>query len=164
MTPIPKHFIASIEEIVPKIMRERREQAKKWLQESIRKLQKPVTNVEEFVEQNGDLNYVNDNFQQVRDNNDLINQYTNILAEFGLKTKKDDTNTATEVTQLISQLNQLVSNVENSQDANMDTFKKTLEELIPQLNGEIDALHGEAIDDVFLSGDANMYEVLNKID
>ncbi|PCI26914.1 hypothetical protein COB52_05615 [Candidatus Kaiserbacteria bacterium] len=46
----------------------------------------------------------------------------------------------------------------------METFKKTLDELIPKLNNEIDTLHGEAIDDIFLSGDANMYEVLNKID
>jgi hypothetical protein len=46
----------------------------------------------------------------------------------------------------------------------METFKKTLNELIPKLNNEIDTVHGEAIDEIFLSGDANMYEVLNKID
>ena len=46
----------------------------------------------------------------------------------------------------------------------MEKFKKTLDELIPVLNSDIEELHQDALDDMFLSGEANMYEVLKKID
>ena len=46
----------------------------------------------------------------------------------------------------------------------MDTFKKTLDDLIPKLNAEIDNLHAESTDEMFLSGDSNKYEILKKLD
>ena len=46
----------------------------------------------------------------------------------------------------------------------METFKKTLNELIPQLNTEIDKLHAEAMNEIFLSGEANMYDMLKTLD
>jgi hypothetical protein len=42
----------------------------------------------------------------------------------------------------------------------METFKRTLNELIPQLNNEINELHESSKNPLFLSGEANMYEVL----
>lgn len=42
----------------------------------------------------------------------------------------------------------------------MEMFKKTLNELIPKLNKEIIDLHEQSRDPIFLSGDANMFEVL----
>ena len=164
LLPTPKACISKIEQIIPAVLRERTDAAKKWLQEATRNLQKPVVNVEDFVEQNNHLVYVNDNFQRVRDNVDLYGQYNNILAEYQLKQKKEDKDNFTEAVQLITQLSTIVTNVESAQDSNMDTFKRTLEELIPQLNVEIDALHGESIDDVFLSGDAKMFDMLKKLD
>jgi hypothetical protein len=64
-------FIAQIEQSVPKIIRERTDISKKWLRKALSDLSRPVSNVEEFVEQKGHLNYVNDNFQNVRDSVDL---------------------------------------------------------------------------------------------
>ncbi len=46
----------------------------------------------------------------------------------------------------------------------METFKKTLNELIPKLNDEINTLNEEALNPNFLSGDANMFEVLKQLD
>lgn len=46
----------------------------------------------------------------------------------------------------------------------METFKRTLNELIPQLNGQITSLHEESLDPLFLSGEANMFEVLKILD
>jgi L-lactate utilization protein LutB len=48
--------------MIPKVLRERTDEAKRWLRQAISNLSKPVTNVEEFVEQNGHLVYTNDNF------------------------------------------------------------------------------------------------------
>ena len=67
----------------------------------------------------------------IRDKVDLYGQYYNALAEFQLKVKKEDKDNFTESIQLISQLSTIVANVESQQDSNMETFKKTLNELIP---------------------------------
>ena len=75
---------------------------------------------------------------------DLFGQYYNILSEFQLKVKKEDKDNFTECVQQISQLSNIISNVESQQDSNMETFKKTLNDLIPQLNSEIDKLHEES--------------------
>lgn len=50
LLPTPKDFIAKIEEMVPKIIRERTDESKKWLRKALSNLSKPVSNVEEFVE------------------------------------------------------------------------------------------------------------------
>lgn len=50
LLPTPKEYIAQIEGMVPKVMRERTDEVKKWLRKAISNLSKPVTNVEEFVE------------------------------------------------------------------------------------------------------------------
>lgn len=46
----------------------------------------------------------------------------------------------------------------------METFKKTLNELIPQLNNQINTLHEEAKNPIFLSGEANMFDMLRQLD
>ena len=113
LLPTPKDYIAQIEALVPKIIRERTDECKKWLRKAISNLSKPVTNVEEFVEQNGHLTYVNENFQNVRDRVDLFGQIYNTLAEFQLKVKKEDKDNFTESVQQISQLSNIVGNVES---------------------------------------------------
>jgi hypothetical protein len=96
LLPTPKDYIAQIESMIPKVIRERTDESKKWLRKAISNLGKPVTNVEEFVEQNGHLVYVNENFQNVRDRVDLYGQIYNTLAEFQLKVKKEDKDNFTE--------------------------------------------------------------------
>jgi hypothetical protein len=46
----------------------------------------------------------------------------------------------------------------------METFKKTLVDLIPKLNTSITELHEESKDPIFLSGKANMFDQLRKLD
>lgn len=50
-------MVTNIENIVPKVIRERVDVAKVWLQTQTRNLSKQVTNVEEFVAQNNHLTY-----------------------------------------------------------------------------------------------------------
>jgi hypothetical protein len=72
--PTPKKKIEEIECLIPVVVKERNEEAKKWLQQNIRNLSKSVTNVEEFVEQNSHYNYASDHFQTYRDRVDLFGQ------------------------------------------------------------------------------------------
>ena len=46
----------------------------------------------------------------------------------------------------------------------METFKKTLNELIPQLNSQIDGLAEEVQNPLFLSGEANMFDMIRTLD
>ena len=46
----------------------------------------------------------------------------------------------------------------------METFKRTLNERIPQLNTQIHKLHEDMLDPQFLKGDANMFEILKILD
>jgi hypothetical protein len=50
LLPTPKDFIGKIEDMIPKVIRERTDESKKWLRKALSNLSKPVTNVEEFVE------------------------------------------------------------------------------------------------------------------
>jgi hypothetical protein len=86
------------------------------------------------------------------------------MGESGFKVPKEDKNLHTNVVSQISQLSNIIMNVENSQDSNLEAFKKTLDELIPKLNKEIDELHESVIDDVFISGDSKMVDMLRKLD
>lgn len=71
LLPTPKNFIGKIEDMIPKVIRERTDESKRWLRKALSNLSKPVTNVEEFVEQNGHLTFTNENFQNIRDRVDL---------------------------------------------------------------------------------------------
>lgn len=121
LLPTPKDFIGQIEALVPKVIRERTDVKKKWLRQCISNLSKKVENVDEFVEQTGHLNYVNEQFQNVRDMVDLYGQIYNTLAEFQLKVKKEDKDNFNESVVQISQLASIVSTVESSQESSMET-------------------------------------------
>lgn len=108
------------------------------MSENIRNLKKQGIGVEEYVQKKKDLESANDNFQNVRDAVDLYGQFYNVLAEFQLKVKKEDKDNFTETVQLISTLANKIQEEEGKQDQNMEAQKKTLNELIPKLNKEID--------------------------
>ena len=46
----------------------------------------------------------------------------------------------------------------------METFKKTLSDLIPKLIDEISDLNDQTLDPKYLSGESNMFEVLKNLD
>lgn len=157
-------YITEIESFIPGIIKQRNNEAKQWLQANIKDLNKPVSNVEEFVQQNSYYNYANDNFQQVRDRVDYFNQIYNLMSEFNLKVKKEDKDSFTESMQAIAQLSTIIQNVESQQEGNKETFKKTLNELIPKLDHQINELFSQAQDDKFLEGDADMNETIKVLD
>ena len=78
--PTPKEKIKNIEKFVPVVLRERIEESRKWLTKQYQDLNKPVTNVEEYVEQLGYFNYVDAHFQDIRDKVNLIGQMQNVFS------------------------------------------------------------------------------------
>lgn len=86
------------------------------------------------------------------------------MTDFKIKIKKEDRDNFTEVIQNIAALSNIVMQVENAQEANLEIFKKTLEDLIPKLSHQIDDCAKDATDEIFLSGDAKMPEMLKRLD
>jgi len=72
LQPTPKEFNDKIEIIVPNVNRDRTNAAKDWLNQSITDLRRPVSNVEEFVVQQGFLIAIDNRFQFIRDKVDLL--------------------------------------------------------------------------------------------
>jgi hypothetical protein len=54
--------------------------------------------------------------------------------------------------------------VDSSQNSNLDTFRKSLDEQIPKLNAQINDCLSSTEDELFLSNKGNMYDVLRKLD
>jgi hypothetical protein len=125
-------------------LKERNADAQSWLKQQIRNLNLPVSGVEEFVQQDEFYKFTNDRFQDVRDRVDMFGQIYNKLKDFSMKIKKEDTDAFTESLASISNLSQLIQNVESTQEGNKELFKKTLNDLVPKLDKEITEIFGEA--------------------
>jgi hypothetical protein len=125
-------------------LKERNADAQSWLKQQIRNLNLPVSGVEEFVQQDEFYKFTNDRFQDVRDRVDMFGQIYNKLKDFSMKIKKEDTDAFTESLASISNLSQLIQNVESTQEGNKELFKKTLNDLVPKLDKEITEIFAEA--------------------
>ena len=174
LIPSPRICMGELERIIPNTIKDRLEEAQKWLKDCTRKLNKPVVTVDDFVEQSANLGYTTENFQDVRDRFALFGQYFNIMSNSGIKSAKDDPTASraldrnkgliNDVAQSISSLSNLIMNVENFQDSKLDSFRRTFDDLIPKLNTEIDEVHTDVNNEVFLSGDSEMADMLKKLD
>jgi hypothetical protein len=125
-------------------LKERNADAQSWLKQQIRNLNLPVSGVEEFVQQDEFYKFTNDRFQDVRDRVDMFGQIYNKLKDFSMKIKKEDTDAFNESLASISNLSQLIQNVESTQEGNKELFKKTLNDLVPKLDKEITEIFEEA--------------------
>ena len=96
------------------------------------------------------------------------------MSTSGIKGSKDDPTAGrqidrnksllTNVVQSITKLSNLIMTEENFQDSKLDSFRKTFDDLIPKLNTEINEVHQEATNEIFLSKDADKSDVLKRLD
>lgn len=88
------------------------------------------------------------------------------MADNNLKVKKEDKDLYNESLQDIAKLSNIIQTVESQQEGNKETFKKTLNDLIPKLDGEINELFEKAQDAKFLQGEnmEKVYDILKDLD
>jgi hypothetical protein len=60
--PTPEAYIKEINKFIPIEIKRRNDEAKEWLKLRIRELNKPIGNVEDFVEQSNYYNYASEHF------------------------------------------------------------------------------------------------------
>jgi predicted RNA-binding protein Jag len=161
--PTPERYIKQINEFIPVEIKKRNQKCKQWLTERIRELSKPTNNVEEFVEQSGFYKYADDHFQDIRDQVDMLGQVYNVMSNFNLKVKKEDKDAFNDSMAQISQLSNIMQNVESSQESNKENYKKTLNQLIPALDKEINGLFDVARGEQFLQN-SDKFEMLRQLE
>jgi hypothetical protein len=96
------------------------------LKERVRELSVNVTNVSEFVQQTNFYNKTSDEFQNYRDRVDMLGQTYNVLSDYQLKVKKEDQESFKDTMGIISNLANIIQNVESAQEGNKESFKKQL--------------------------------------
>jgi hypothetical protein len=94
----------------------------------------------------------------------MLGQIHAKLDEFQMKVKKEDKDAFTESLANISTLSNIIQEVESAQEENKERFKKTLNELVPKLDKEINELYEEAQHKQFLDGKSDMFEMLKVLD
>ena len=75
------------------------------------------------------------------------------MQDHQLNIRKEDTELQKETIQEISRLAGLISQVEGQQDSQKEVFKKSLNEMIPKLDDQINELFEVSKDPKFLNGD-----------
>lgn len=104
----PKDYINQLEKEIPDVIRQRNDESKKWLETRIKELEINIHTVEDFVEQQSYYNFTNEHFQNVRDNIDMYTQTYNVMNEFTMKVKKEDSESLKESVVAITKLNGLI--------------------------------------------------------
>lgn len=116
----------------------RNDDTKKWLEERIRELEISIHNVEDFVQQQTYYNFTDQWFQKKRDAYSAYSETYDVMNNFSMKVKKEDTESLKESQQAINKLNLLIQKIETEQEDNKEKFKKELLQLIPKLIEDID--------------------------
>jgi hypothetical protein len=165
LQPTPRAIQDAVEELVPLTNKDRINNVKEWLKESIKDLQKNVGDVSDFVQQKQDHERINERFQTQRDKIDLYGQYYGVLDDLGFqKLKKEDKTNLTEAEQMIKKLTDIVANVESKQEQENERFKKDLKEMIPVLKSQVKRLTDDCTIPAYLDEKSDMAEMITQLD
>jgi len=126
------------------MVKERVERIRRWLEEHIRLLKTFPTNVDEYVNQLQSLEYIEDNYQSVKDKVDLNSQIFEILEAFDLPAREDkNSRFIDELYQLINTLNTAIYDTKDKADRRKDQIKKKVLKKVPKLNARISEIDNE---------------------
>lgn len=95
----------------------------------------------------------------------MYGQVYNVLKEFQLKVKKEDTDAFNDTLASISRLQTIMQEIESQQEDKKNKYKKIVANLVPKLDAEINTLFDESQDAKYLDG-ANldkMYDIIQEL-
>jgi dynein heavy chain, axonemal len=144
LSPQPKLCLARLKEILPRMVRSRIEKVKEWMEEHIRLLRTFPTNVDEYVNQIQSLEYVEDNYQAIKDQVELNDQIFAILDAYDLPAREDKSSRfIDEIYQLINSLNSAIYDTKDKADRRKEQIKKEIAKKVPKLHQRIEAIAQE---------------------
>jgi ElaB/YqjD/DUF883 family membrane-anchored ribosome-binding protein len=133
------------------MVKERVETIRHWMEEQIRLLKTFPTNVDEYVNQIQSLEYIEDNYQSVKDQVELNDQTFQILEAFDLPTREDkNSRFIDEIYQLINALNNAIYDTKDKADRRKEQIKKKILKKIPKLNRRIEDIAEQIAQQKFL--------------
>jgi hypothetical protein len=149
---------------VPRVNKDRTEEAREWVSYSKKQLGKAIHSVEDFVEQTNALVTINKHFQDYRDKIDLYETIRLTVEQHDLNYDRVDRENLKQTDIECKNLQQQIQDTESSQPEMNARFKKELEQLIPALNEEIEALHEQSKNPAYLDGESNMKTMIEQLD
>ena len=127
MTPQPKACLLKLKEILPKMVKERIEKCKKWMDKKIRELDISPSNVDEYVAQIQCLNDIEDNYQGIKDQVELNDQLFQICDRFDLPSREDkQSRFIEEIKRVMYTLNNAIYDTKDKADKRKDQMKKDI--------------------------------------
>jgi hypothetical protein len=137
---------------------------KEWLLEQIDKMTARVIEVDQFVKQVEALEYIDNNFQAVKDDIDLYDKLHNICKEHGIKISNEDKKLINEIYGIISNLSQSIMDANDSIDRKKDDIKnKITKKQIPEFEKEVQVLNKELDDPKFLDIESNPDSIIEEL-
>lgn len=166
LTPEPKACLKKLEGILPRMVKKRIERCRAWLSEQIEALKKQPEDVDSFVTQIQCLEYIEDNYQEQRDQVELNDQVFRICERFDLPSREDkQSRFIDEVYQLMSALNNAIYETKDTADKRKDVIKRQILKEIPALNAQVEAITEEIMHEDFMRIDARpLEEVLIRLE
>ena len=127
-------------------------------------MQRNVADVSDFVLKKKDFDRISESFQPKRDQIDLYEQFFGVLSNIGYKIRKEDENLLKDAGKQISNLAAKLAEVEQKMDAEMETHKKNLDKLIPELNNLVHELTEDCQLPQYLDKNSDMTEMIKLLD
>jgi hypothetical protein len=114
--PTPEAYLKEIEKFVPVVIKKNADQCGDWLTQRIFELSKPVSNVDELVDQDGFYNKANLEFQDIRDRIAHVQQTYDVPETYELKVPKEHKESLNEALKQIQDLSGHIETVESTRD------------------------------------------------
>jgi DNA repair exonuclease SbcCD ATPase subunit len=95
----------------------------------------------------------------------MYGQIYNVLKEFQLKVKKEDTDSFNESLTAISKLQGIMQEIESKVEEKKERYKKTVAQLVPKLDNEINEHYDKAQDPKYLDGNniEKMFDIIQEL-
>ena len=130
LKPSPKDIFQKLGKEIPLIIRRRLNNKKQWLNEQIKSISSPAIEVDEYVRQVQALEFIDNNFQRVKDDIDLYQNIHRICSQNGINVGNEDSKLLSEVYQIVSNLGQQVmeatESIDNKKKNNIEKIKKQI--------------------------------------
>lgn len=156
LKPNPKETFDRLRKELPLIIRRRLHSKKEWLIARIESISSPAIEVDEYVRQVQALEFIDRNFQKVKDEIDLYQNLHRICAQNGIEINKEDGKLLSEIYQIISNLSQQVmeatESIDNKKKNNIEKVKKQ----IPIFRKEVGEFREKLQDPKFLDIRSNL--------
>ena len=128
----------------------------------MKRIDKPVQEPDEFVEQYQALEYIKDNLQDHIDQNDIYGHYQRICSEHKIEVSKEDDASHRGAGTLIRELTDKISECTESVDRNKEKIKKTISQTIPEWEAKVSEFFTNVKQKKYLDIESDIHQMVEE--